>query len=97
MAKKPLNVEEPGAAPAEEATAEATEGADVQTSASPAEEGAQPAPVPELAPEEQLPVIDKSPQGVPDQADVDPTKIKTMTLSKQGWVLPAALGEQAKG
>lgn len=34
---------------------------------------------------------------LPDQADVDPAKIKTMTLSKQGWVIPSAAEIQAKG
>lgn len=86
MSKRPLQIEEPGAAPADapgEAAA-ADEGADQAELAS---------PVVEVKP----PLIEQPTGHLPDQADVDPAKISTMTLTKQGWVLPTAATSQAAG
>lgn len=34
-------------------------------------------------------------EALPDQSELDPAKLKSMTLSKQGWVVPHGLGEPA--
>lgn len=90
MSKRPLTIEEPGAAPA-----------DVPGEAAAAVDGTDQA---ELAPELASPVVEVSPPLIeqptghlPDQADVDPSKIKTNTLTKQGWVLPTSAVTQAAG
>lgn len=90
MSKRPLTIEEPGAAPAVIAD-ESAAAVDIADQA-------------ELAPELQSPVVAISPPLIeqptghlPDQADVDPAKISTMTLTKQGWVLPTAAQAQAAG
>jgi hypothetical protein len=43
------------------------------------------------------PLIEQPTGHLPDQADIDPSKIKTNTLTKQGWVLPTAATSQAAG
>lgn len=81
MSKRPLQIEEPGAAPADvpaEAAADAPELA---------------SPVVEVSP----PLIAQPTDHLPDAAAVDPAKIKTNTLTKQGWVLPTAAQVQAAG
>lgn len=87
MSKRPLAIEEPGAAAS-------TVPADV---AGPVEEA-------EIAPELKSPVVEVSPPilgasnaHLPDASEVDPSTIKTNTLTKQGWVLPTASTVQANG
>lgn len=83
MSKRPLAIEEPGSAPSTAATA-ATDEPQADELAS---------PVVEVSP----PLIEQPTGHLPDARDVDPAKISTMTLTKQGWVLPTAATTQANG
>lgn len=105
-----VNIEEPGTAPAAEPLEQtsALAGAETGLQVSADELEATPAVnlpddsdgAPLLAEVEQPPVIhldQRDANALPDASDVDPTKIATMTLTKQGWVLPAAAEKQAQG
>jgi hypothetical protein len=85
MSKKPIPVEEPGDAPA---APTAVDDSDPSTLLQDVVE-----PGKEVSP----PLIVQPTGHLPDAADVDPAKIKTNTLTKQGWVLPTAATAQAAG
>jgi hypothetical protein len=86
MSKKPIPVEEPGDAPA---VAPVVDDSDPSTLL---QDVIEPGAV-----EVQPPLIVQPTGHLPDAADVDPAKISTMTLTKQGWVLPTAATVQAAG
>lgn len=92
MSKKPIPVEEPGAAP--EAAPNALQDGTAVDDSDPAtllqDLGE---PVAEVSP----PLIVQPTAHLPDAADVDPAKITTMTLTKQGWLLPTSAVIQAAG
>lgn len=87
MSKKPIPVEEPGAAPeaAPDALPSAPAVGDIVNITHPGVEVIDP------------PLIVQPTGHLPDQSDVDPAKITTNTLTKQGWVLPTAATTQAAG
>jgi hypothetical protein len=86
MSKRNLQIEEPGTTPNPELT---TEPAPEVATADPELVS----PVIEVTP----PIIGASIAHLPDAAEVDPSMIKTNTLTKQGWVLPTSATIQGAG
>lgn len=94
MSKRTLQVEEPGeptaaSAPEAPAVPAAVDDSDPATLLRDIEQ----APSREVSP----PLIEQPTGHLPDACEVDPSKIKTNTLTKQGWVLPTAATTQAAG
>lgn len=105
-----VNIEEPGTAPAAEPVEQtsALAGAETGLQVNADELVAEPAmhlpddsdEAPLAAEIVQPPVLHLDPRDagvLPDASEVDPSKIQTMTLTRQGWVLPTATEKQAQG
>jgi hypothetical protein len=109
VANRKLTIEEPGSAPSAEPVEESPQAQPV----APTIDDSDPKTLlddvaPALAPDAiippspiievvQPPLIERSTGHLPDASEVDPTKIKVNTLTKQGWVLPEAATAQAAG
>lgn len=95
MSKRAVQIEEPGEV--------ATTPAEAAPSAAPAIDDSDPATLladvaaPTIVETVSPPIIEAPTGHLPDAADVDTSKIKTMTLTKQGWVLPSAAVTHAAG
>lgn len=93
MSKKPIPVEEPGAAPVA-----APDALQASTSVDITDSMFKNCTIVNSGVEVIDPPLIAQPTGhLPDQSEVDPAKITTNTLTKQGWVLPTAATAQAAG
>lgn len=102
MGTRKLQIEEPGSAP----TDAPEEAPQAEAPIAPPIDDSNPAtllddvPVAPASPIIEVvtpPLIERPTGHLPDQSEIDPSKIKTNTLTKQGWVLPTASAAHAAG